>query len=59
MSTRKMSFDNTYLQIVEEQNKIIHTVETVKCKWVYEIRRLLDIIEERDREIERLQALIK
>ena len=51
--------NNNYLQIVEEQNKIIHSVENVKSKWIYEVQRLLDIIEERDREIERLQALIK
>ena len=50
---------DNYLQIVEEQNKIIHSVENVKSKWIKEVQRLLDIIEERDREIERLQALIK
>ena len=59
MSTRKMSFDTTYLQIVEEENKIIHSVENVKSKWIREVQRLLDIIEERDEEIERLKTLIK
>ena len=51
--------NHNYFQIVEEQNKIIHSVENVKSKWIKEVQRLLDIIEERDREIERLQALIK